>query len=189
MAMPVRLTLEQFLALPETEPASEYIDGEVVQKPMPTRAHSVIQRLLSFVLTLYLRAHPIGEAGSEARCVFEVSGRRRSYVPDYIFVTAERARTWGLNEPFRGAPDLAVEILSPDDRMTAVMPKLRFSLTHGVRLVWLIDPDRRTVIVMTSPDVARILTEDDALDGGDVLPGFTVPVRDILPPPTAPAQQ
>ena len=111
-----KLTLDEFLALPETEPASELIDGEVLQKPTPTWDHGVIERLLSFVLTLYLRVHPTGEAGSEIRCVFGPAGAERPYIPDYIFVRAERIRRGERH--FFGAPDLAVEILSPDDRMT-----------------------------------------------------------------------
>ena len=74
MATTRRLTLEEFLALPETEPASEFIEGEVVQKPMPTKAHMSVQRLLSFVFTLYLRAHPGAEAGPELRCVLGPDG-------------------------------------------------------------------------------------------------------------------
>ena len=183
MATTTRLTLDEFLALPETEPASEYIDGEVVQKTMPTLDHGIVQRLLSFVLTLYLRAHPIGEAGSEIRCIFGPAGRERTYVPDYLFVAAGRFQRGP--RPLRGAPDLAVEILSPDDRMTRVMAKLRFYLRHGVRLVWLIDPERRTVTVLTPPNVTRILTEDETLDGDEVLPGFSCAVREILPPPDA----
>ena len=179
MATSAKLTLEEFLALPETEPASELIDGIVVQKPVPTWDHGVIQRLLSFVLTLYLRAHPTGEAGSEIRCVFGPASAERPSVPDYIFIRAGRFRRGDRH--IYGAPDLAVEILSPDDRMTDVMDKLRFYLAHGVRLVWLIDPDRQTVTVMTPPDRAHILTEDDTLDGGEVLPGFSCAVREILP--------
>ena len=180
MPTKAKLTLDEFLALPETEPASELIDGEVVQKPLPTWDHGVIQRLLSFVLTLFLRAHPIGDGGSEIRCIFGPAGAERPYVPDFIFVRADRLQR--REQHFHGAPDLAVEILSPDDRMTSVMDKLRFYLAHGVRLVWLIDPQRRTVMVMT-PHVTRILTEDELLDGGEVLPGFSCAVRDVLPPP------
>ena len=106
----------------------------------------------------------------------------RTYVPDYVFIRAERTEGWGDNEPFRGAPDLAIEILSPDDRMSRVMRKVRFYLENGVRTVWLIDPTRRTVEVLTEPGISRILTEDDRLDGGDVLPGFFVPVHELLPP-------
>lgn len=181
MATTAKLTLAEFLALPETEPASELIDGEVRQKPMPTWDRGVIQRLLSFVLTLYLQSHPIGEAGSEVRCIVGPAGGERPLVPDFIFVRADRLRRG--EQHFHGAPDLAVEILSPDDRMTVVMEKVRFYLAHGVRLVWLIDPDRRTVTVMAPPGTTRILTEDEMLDGGDVLPGFACAVREILPPP------
>src|SRR5215212_10088784 len=181
MATTAKLTLEEFLALPETKPASELIDGEAVQKPMPTWAHGIIQRLISYVLTAYLRARPIGEAGSENRCILGSAGAERPYVPDFIFVRGDRFRP--ADRYFYGAPDLAVEILSPDDRMVNVMDKLRFYLAHGVRLVWLIDPDRRTVAVMMPPDVTRILTEEETLDGGDVLPGFACMVREILPSP------
>jgi Uma2 family endonuclease len=88
----------------------------------------------------------------------------------------------------QGPPDLAVEILSPDDRMIKVMAKVEFYLANGVRLVWVINPEARTVIVMSSPTESRTLHEDDVLDGGDVIPGFSVPVRDILPPVEEPSR-
>lgn len=180
MATLTTLTLDEFLRLPETEPASEYADGEVVQKTMPVFDHGVVQRLLSFVLTLYLRTHRGGDAGSEIRCIFDAPGRQRTYVPDYIYVREGRVARGP--RPYRGAPDLAIEILSPDDRMSRVMTKIRFYLENGVRLVWLIDPDRRTVTVFTTPERGRILTDGDTLDGGDVLPGFACAVAEILPP-------
>lgn len=180
MTTSTALTLDEFLLLPETEPGSEFIDGEVVQKTMPTWDHGLIQRLLSFVFTLYLRAQPAGDAGSEIRCIFGPPGRARTYIPDYVFVIRERLQAGG--EPFRGAPDLAVEILSPDDRMPRVMRKLRFYLAHGVRLVWLLDPERRTVTVFHPSGAVAVLTDEDMLDGGDVLPGFSCAVREIMPP-------
>ena len=182
MTVTTRLALEAFLAQPDTEPGSEYVCGEVVQKPMPTKNHSIIQRLLSFVFTAFLRAHPIAEGGTEWRCIFGPTGEEWGRVPDFVLVRLERSRDTGGDEPFRGAPDFAVEILSPDDRMSDVMDKVRFYLENGVRLVWLIDPRTRTVLVWSSWTAPRLFTEDDTLDGGDVLPGFSTPVRDILPP-------
>lgn len=179
MATSSKPTLADFLSLPDTEPASEYIDGEVVQKTMPVWDHGLVQRLLSFVFTIYLRAHPLGDAGPEIRCVFGPAGSERAYIPDYVFVRTERLQRG--EEAFFGAPDLAVEILSPDDRMSRVMRKLRFYLAHGVRLVWLIDPDRRTITVMTVA-ATRILGDVDMLSDDDVLPGFSCAVRDLLPP-------
>jgi Uma2 family endonuclease len=189
MATTTKLTLEQFLALPETEPASEYADGEVEQKTMPTGWHGMVQSLVAFFLTLYLREHPIGDGGSEVRCIFGPPRRVRTYVPDYIVVVRTDAGRQLTNGPFLAAPDLAVEILSPDDRMSKVMRKVRFYLANGVRLVWLIDPTARTVRVLTEPNVSLILRDEDILDGGDVLPGFSVPVRDILPPEPAPVTE
>jgi Uma2 family endonuclease len=181
MAATHTLTLDEFLALPETEPASEYEDGEVIQKTTPTGWHGLVQGLLLYVLTVYTRSHPVGQAGSEVRCIFG-QHRARAYVPDVVFVVSGAPDRRLTDGPFEGAPDLAVEILSPDDRMPRVMRKLRFYLENGVRLVWLIDPRRRWVLVMSAPDIARLLTEEDTLDGGDVLPEFSVPVREILPP-------
>lgn len=177
-----RLTLDEFLRLPETKPASEYEDGEVCRKTMPTGWHSVVQRLVAVVLSLYMRERPIGEAGSELRCIFGPPGGERTYVPDYVFVIGAHPGFGAVNGPYYGAPDLAVEILSPDDRMTRVRRKVRFYLENGVRLVWLIDPEDRTVTVMTTPAAATVLAEDEVLDGGDVLPGFRVRVGELLPP-------
>lgn len=169
MATMTSLTLEAFLRLPETEPASEHADGEVTRKTTPIFDHGVVQRLLRFVLTLYLRACPGGDAGSEIRCIFGSPGCPRAYAPDYIYVRAGRVAHGP--RAYRDAPDLAVEILSPDDRTSQVMTKIRVYLENGVRLVWLIDPDRRTATVFTTPEHGRSLTESDTLDGGDVLPG------------------
>ena len=183
-----KLTLEDFLALPETEPGSEFVDGEVVQKPMPTGAHITIQRLLSFVFTLFLKAHPIGEAGPEWRCVFGPAAGNRVPLPDFAFVRRERLSPTWQDEPFHGPPDLAVEVVSPDDRWSRVWDKVQFYLDHGVRLVWVIDPKARTVLVLTPPSTLRILSEAETLDGGDVVPGFSVAVRDILPPADLPTE-
>jgi Uma2 family endonuclease len=182
-----KLTLEAFLRMPETKPAREYEDGEVTKKTMPSTWHSIVQQLLAVVFGFYLRERPIGQAGPELRCIFGPPGRVRGYVPDYVVIVGAPPGFGPINGPWRGAPDLAVEILSPDDRMTRVNRKVRFYLENGVRLVWLIDPDNRIVTVMTTADKSITLSEEDELDGGDVLPGFRVPVRDILPPVQPPA--
>lgn len=186
MATTSKMTLVEFLRLPETEPASELIDGEVVQKPMPTFEHGIIQRLLSFVFTLYLRDHPNAEAGSEVRCIFGPLGNERPYVPDFIFVWEARERGLRAARAFYGAPDVAVEILSPDDRMVDVMDKVLFYLANGVRLAWIINPRARTVMVMTTATASTLVAEHERLEGGAVLPGFSTAVRDLLPPADLP---
>lgn len=175
------LTLEAFLRLPEVKPAREYEDGEVTQKPMPSIWHGVIQRLLSVVFTAYFNLRPDGDGGSEIRCLIGAPGRQRPYVPDYVVVLNASARGFFGNRTFHGAPDLAVEIRSPDDRPGARERKIAFYLANGVRMVWDIDPERRTVTHRASNGVERTLTDAGTLDGGDVLPGLRVPVREILP--------
>jgi Uma2 family endonuclease len=175
------LTLEEFLRLPEVKPAREYEDGEVTRKPMPSIWHGVIQRLLSVVLTAYFNLRPDADGGSEIRCLIGSPGRQRPYVPDYVVVLNATARGFFGNRTFQGAPDLAVEIRSPDDRPGARERKIAFYLTNGVPMVWDIDPDRRSVTLRTAHGVTQTLTDADTLDGGDILPGLRVTVREILP--------
>jgi Uma2 family endonuclease len=143
----IKLTLEQFLHQEKTKPASEYWDGEVVRKAMPTGEHGSIQRLLSVVFTLFLREHPIADCGPEIRCNFRSPERAYSPVPDFIVVRTERLPRGRLRGHVEGAPDIAVEILSPDDLMSRVMRKIRFYLANGVTIVWLVNPYDRTVMV------------------------------------------
>ena len=77
-------------------------------------------------------------------------------------------------------PDLVVEIISPNDRPVPVFDKAQMWLRHGVRLVWITDPEARTITALPQSGPARTYTEDDTLDGGEVLPGFTCPVSDIF---------
>ncbi len=183
MTTTTTLSLDEFLTKAEVKPAREYEDGEVTRKAMPSKDHAWVQGMLGLIFGLYLRAHPGGFGGSELRCTFGPPGRRRSYVPDFVFIDGARTAGWRGRDPFRAAPDLAIEILSPADRMSRVMRKVRFCLENGVRQVWLIDPERRIVMVYTEPDVARVYTDDETLAGGDVLPDFSVAVRDLLPEP------
>src|SRR5215207_8315821 len=145
MATTTKLTVEEFLALPDTKPGSELVDGVVVRKSEPTVAHMLVQQSLSLVVGLYLRQNPIGIAGPEGRCVLGPPSGKHALLPDFLFVAREHLAGLDLHGPIWRAPDLAVEFLSPDDPMTNVMDKLRFYLLHGVRLVWLIDPENRTL--------------------------------------------
>ena len=85
-----------------------------------------------------------------------------------------------LNRFLRTAPDLAVEILSPDHRPGRFADKLKFYLRHGVRLVWVVDPDDELIYVYAPGRDSEILRPGDTLTGGEVLPGFTAAVADIF---------
>lgn len=178
-----RLTLQEFLSLPETEPASEYVCGEVFQKPMPTNAHGILQPYIWLLIYQFLSRHKLGRVRTEWRCIFGPPGRERPYVPDVVYASFDRMPPVDATaQPYlRAAPDLAVEILSPGESPTRFFSKLRFYLLHGVRLVWVVDPADQTITVYTpGPEDERVLRAGDTLDGGDVLPGYAAPVAEIM---------
>ncbi len=101
--------------------------------------------------------------------------------PDIAFISARNLPlNVKLSGYFEGAPDLVVEIASLGDSSREVYDKARMWISFGVPLVWVIDPETRTVEVHRSNQPLLILTEDDTLDGGDLLPGFSWPVRDAF---------
>jgi Uma2 family endonuclease len=140
------LTLEEFLTLPETEPASEYIDGKITQKPMPKGKHSSIQTEMSTTVNIKLRPQRIARAFSELRCTFG----GRSTVPDvsvFTWARISRDENGEIANVFQLAPDWTIEILSPDQSQTKVTKNILHCLDHGTEMGWLIDPDERTVFV------------------------------------------
>ncbi len=177
MAVRAGLTLDEFLRMEETKPASEYACGEAFQKPMPDVPHSAIQIFLGAVLYPFLTQTRIGRAFTELRCIFGAPGRERTYVPDLTYVARARLPS---ERHLHAAPDLAIEILSPDQHVAHFLDKIQFYLLYGVRLVWVIDPATATVTAQVPGEEARILSTGDTLDGGDVLPGFSVAVDDIF---------
>jgi Uma2 family endonuclease len=140
------LTLEEFLMLPETEPASEYIDGKITQKPMPQGKHSSIQTEMSTTINVRLKPQRIARAFSELRCTFG----GRSTVPDvsvFTWVRISRDEKGEIADVFQIAPDWTIEILSPDQSQTKVTKNILHCLDHGTEMGWLIDPDEKTVFV------------------------------------------
>jgi Uma2 family endonuclease len=140
------ITLETFLALPETKPACEYIDGKIIQKPMPQGKHSTIQTELATTVNRVLKPPKIARAFSELRCTFG----NRSTVPDVSIFTQNRIPRDAKGEianAFPLPPDWTVEILSPDQSQTKVTKNILHCLNYGTQMGWLIDPDEQTVFV------------------------------------------
>jgi Uma2 family endonuclease len=140
------LTLETFLAMPETKPANEFIDGEIVQKPMPQGKHSAVQSELVPTINGKLKPAKVARAFSELRCTFG----GRSVVPDLSVWVWDRIacdESGDIANVFPIAPDWTIEILSPDQSQTKVVKNIVHCLKHGAAMGWLIDPDDRTVFV------------------------------------------
>ena len=143
------LTLAAFLQLPETKPASEYIDGQILQKPMPKGKHSRLQLKLCNAINAVTEASRIAYAFPELRCSFGT----RSVVPDIAVMRWGRIPFDAAGEPpndFPLPPDWAIEILSPEQRANRVTDNLLYCLEAGCELGWLIDPEDRSVLVLRS---------------------------------------
>ena len=168
---------ENFLANPENRNhLFELVNGEIVEKVV-TQEHGIIAGFFVTELNLYLRQNKIGRVGVEIRHR-DVGDEENDRLPDVSF-------TRDLDKPMTkvGAvpymPDLAVEIKSPDDTFKEMREKAHYYLAHGTTLVWLVFPDKRIVEVY-SLDEEQVLTESDTLIGGELLPGFSLVVRNIF---------
>jgi len=140
------LTLEEFLKLPETKPASEYINGQIIQKPMPQGKHSKLQGKLVTAINELAEPQKIALAFPELRCTFG----GRSIVPDVAVFSWDRIpvdENGDVANVFTSAPDWTIEILSPDQSPTKVISNILHCLTHDCKLGWLIDPDEKSVVV------------------------------------------
>lgn len=181
MATKTRLTLEEFLALPETEPPSEYICGEVVQKVAPSWNHGVLVLEIGAMLRDYLRKSGEGFVNSELR--HAARAEQRAYLPD-VNVTlqerAPRARELRRRGPIEVPPDFAIEVLSPDDNASRVLEKVDFYIRNGVRLVWLVDPDLETITVYRPGEAPRTHRALEVIDAAPVLRDFHLSLADLF---------
>ena len=164
----------------------ELIDGTLVEKEMGWK-ESAIAGKLHRKLGVYLEANDCGMTTGEQGGVKLIAGRLR--FPDLAFYLYERFP--GGEFPADAypdlAPDLAVEVLSEGNTVKEMEMKRHEYFRAGTRLVWEIDPESRSVEVFTGPEESTTVDAEGALDGGDVLPGFAMPVRDLFAKPDAKA--
>ncbi|MDJ1185801.1 Uma2 family endonuclease [Roseofilum casamattae] len=156
------LTLNEFLELPETEPASEYTNGHIVQKPMPKGKHSRLQLQLCNRINLIAESAQIAYAFPELRCSFDL----RSVVPDIAVFLWSRIpfdEDGEVPNDFFLVPDWTIEILSPEQRSTRVIDNILYCLEHGCQLGWLIDPTDRSILVFRPQLQPLILRDGDRL--------------------------
>ncbi len=166
------LTLEEFLKLPETKPASEYINGQIIQKPMPQGKHSILQGELVTNINSVVKPQKIALAFPELRCTFG----GRSIVPDVAVFAWERIpldERQDVANVFKTHSDWTIEILSPDQSQTKVTGNILHCLKHGSKLGWLIDPDERCVLVYHPNQQPELFQEEQQiLPVPDLVSGF-----------------
>jgi Uma2 family endonuclease len=180
MSFTTLLTVNDLLALPDGGERFELVRGEL--RPMnPTRLrHLVIRHRFEIQLGLFVRGHDHGYAGGEGGFIlFEEPAT--VLAPDVAFFAKERITDDADFDDFaRFPPDLAVDVLLPSISASETADRVLLYLEAGVRLVWIADPPRGIVVVHWPDRTSRTFVVGETLDGGDVLPGFTLPVADIF---------
>lgn len=174
------MTAAELFTLPDDGRGYELSRGMLVcMAPSAYMPSSVSGRLLVRV-GVFVDEHHLGEYGSAEGGFLLRSNPDTVRAPDAWFVRADRVPGGdAADQYFLGAPDLAIEVLSPSDRFDTVMLKVRDYLDAGTPLTWVFDPKSRLTAVFRPGQAVRFLDEDDVLDGEDVLPGFTLPLRDL----------
>jgi Uma2 family endonuclease len=180
------LTVEEYAALPAPADGSqtELVRGEVVTVSPPSFVHGWVQVQVCFAVESYARATKSGRVTVECGVLTEL-GPDTVRGPDVAFWSFTRLPLDQTPVVFANlAPDLVAEVVSPSNTRKQIAAKVREFFSRGVRLIWVVDPDERTVTIYRKPGDGQVLWEDATLSGGDVLPGFSCAVSEFFGPKT-----
>ena len=175
------MTAEELFELPDDGYRYELVDGNLIRMTPAGGEHGAVTARVGHVLQEYADTHGGVCCGAETGFIL----RRTPDVvraPDAAFVSGERVPKSGIPKsywPF--APDLAVEVPSPNDRFSDVHIKIAEYFAAGTRLLWIVEPATKRVHVYQSPHDMQVIEEDGELTGGDVLPGFRCAVKRLFP--------
>lgn len=171
------MTVEEFMNIDDEPNRHELIKGELLTMTPPKPLHGRIVTNVTILLGQHVKANRLGVVYTESGYHLE-SGPDTVLGPDMSFVSAQRVDQ-SDEHYYEGPPDLAIEVLSPGDRKGFVERKLALYLETGTRSIWLVNPRRRTVELISSTGERRILHEADELVD-DTVPGFRVKVSEIF---------
>lgn len=181
MTIATTMTAEELLVMPADHLRHELIRGELTTMAPANSEHGAMIIDLTVPLGQYVKKHKLGVVfGAETGFIIS---RNPDTVraPDIAFVDKGRIPATGIPAKFwPGAPDLAVEVLSPSDTVFEVEEKVQDWLSAGTRLVWVISPRRKSVTVYRPDQSPQVLLSDETLDGQDVIAGFELPLREIF---------
>ncbi|MCT7993298.1 Uma2 family endonuclease [Laspinema olomoucense] len=172
-------SLDDFLDLPETEPACEYIDGKIYQKPMPQGKHSKLKIELASAINHKWKPAKLAYAFTELRVTFG----GRSLVPDISVFEWSRIpldEKGEVENQIKIAPDWVIEILSPGQNQTRVMDKIIFCLNQGTELGWFIDPQDRLMMVFSGDRLPSVKAESDILPVLSSFPNWEISVNQVF---------
>jgi Uma2 family endonuclease len=176
------ITAEEFFQMPEPADGSqqELVRGVIITMPPPGGQHGVCCAKLSRRIGNFVEEHGFGTITCNDTGFITERDPDSVRGPDVAYWSKERLPKVPAGY-IEIPPDLLVEVVSPGDHFSRIQTKLRQYLARGVRLVWVVDPEDRSVSVYHSSRQLTILTETDTLTGEDVLPGFSCPVASLLP--------
>lgn len=174
-----RYTTADLEALPDDGTHRELIAGELIEMPGAKPDHSELQGLIVTFLTMFILTHKTGKVLPELGCQL-TSNPDTLLFPDVGYVSAARLGTHDLHHYLPFAPDLAVEIVSPGNTADEMAEKIDLYFQHGAKLIWIVYGRLQKVHVYTDHATSAILDRSGTLDGGDVLPGFTLKVADLF---------
>ncbi|MDQ3303575.1 MAG: Uma2 family endonuclease [Actinomycetota bacterium] len=175
------ITAEDLLRLSGDGVRRELVRGEVRGMTPAGNVHGRVAVNLTIPLGQYVREHGLGTVYAAETGFMTSANPDTVRAPDVAFVSRERVEATGNIEGYwPGAPDLAVEVVSPNDSYTGLEEKVADWLGAGTRMVVVVEPRGRIVSVRRSVTEVEILAEGDVLDGGDVVPGWTLPVAEVF---------
>jgi Uma2 family endonuclease len=176
-----RMTAEELWQLPDDGLRHELVDGELRTMAPSGGEHGHVTSNVHGSLFVHLQAQSVGRLFAAETGFLLARDPDLVRAPDVAFVRRERADAVGrVRSYWPGAPDLAVEVVSPNDRPAEVEDKIRTWLAHGTQMALAVYPDDRRVRVHRPDRAPHELSETDVLDGSEVVPGWTAPVRDFF---------
>jgi len=177
MTTSTAVTAEQFLLLPDDLCRRDLMEGEVQTMAAAGTQHGIIAMRLGGAIGNYADDRGLGPVFAAETGFTLARNPDTVLAPDAAFLRAGRVPAGASPEGFwEVAPDLVVEVDSPGDSLREVDAKVAAYLRHGVRLIWVAQPKRRVVLVYALGVAPRTLDAEAALDGGEVLPGFSYPL-------------
>ena len=170
---------EVYVARPENRDRHfELINGEIVEKSMPTQLHGLIAAFIIIRIGMYLQLNPIARIGTEVR--HRVPGDKHNARQPDVSIYLDTETPPVTVGDVAHLPDIAIEVKSPNDTYQGQRDKAAYYIANGTHMVWLIFPEKRLVEVYEPNKDLAILNEHDTLEGGELLPGFKLPVADIF---------
>ena len=174
-------TADQLLHMPDDGFRYELVKGKLIKMAPAGNQHGTVAMRIGWRLAQYVETHRLGTVFA-AETGFQIASNPDTVrAPDAAFVNQMRIEQAGEVQGYwPGPPDLAVEVISPSDTYTEVENKVLNWLDAGTLMVVVINPRQQAVTVYHSLEEVVVLTQEDVLDGGEVVPGWTVPIRELF---------